>query len=86
MATRGVYQFVLQPVSNDPSKRYLVINYTDSLKGYFLSQNGVINELPVIFSGVSSPQKETVYHPDPTDVPTPAYDLPTIRLTALRRK
>ena len=86
VATRGSYQFIIQPDKNNLSQNYLVTNYADSLKSYFMAYSGTVNELAVIFSGVTSPEKGTIYKPAPTDGPEPAYELPTIRLTALQRK
>ncbi|NID11562.1 hypothetical protein [Fibrivirga algicola] len=86
VATRGSYQFILQPDGDDPAKKYLVTNYADSLKSYFLTQNSAVSELPVVFSGTTSANRQTVYQPAPNDVPVPAYDLPTIQLSALRRR
>ncbi len=86
VATRGSYQFILQPDRSDSTKNYLVTNYTDSLKSYFLVYNGNVRELPIIFSGITSLEKRTVYHLGPTDGGVPAYDLPTIQLTELSRR
>ncbi len=86
VATRGSYQFILQPDSNDSTKNYLITNYADTLRSYFFAYNSNIRKLPVLFSGVALPEKGTVYYPGPNDGPVPAYDLPTVRLTTLSRR
>ncbi|NID09541.1 hypothetical protein [Fibrivirga algicola] len=81
----GPSQYILEDgdESSATLRRYLVTNFPDSLRQYML---GRTYGAPVIFSGVTSLVLKPVIEPSAYDGTETDYELPTIELTAIRRK
>lgn len=82
-ASWSYHQFILKPSAANPTDRYLITNFPDSLKSQLLA---TYKPRAVAFTGVISRVKATVYKTGPADGLDPDYELPTIQLTAIRLK
>ena len=82
----GPLQYILDDGTESSAiiRRYLVTNFPDSLQQYSW---GRTYGGRVVFSGVTSPVLKPVVRPADNDAGTVVeYELPTIQLTAIRRK
>ncbi len=83
--SRGCEQYIL--VTNAPELAPLyVVNMPDSLKIRVLQTAYVNNQLPVIFSGVRSNERQQVSVAAPNDGSKPAFQAYALTLTDLRRQ
>ena len=81
----GPFQYVLEDgTSSSPViYRYLITNFPDSLKNYAVNTNYGAR---IVFSGKTSPTLRPVLRPSNDETGEVDYELPTIRLTTVRRR
>jgi hypothetical protein len=83
--SRGCEQYVLVTDAPELASLY-VVNMPDSLKIRAVQTAYVNDQLPVIFSGVRSGDRQQVSVAAPNDGSKPAFQAYAITLTALRRR